>query len=286
MIKKPQFHVFRYQILPIAREFQIDLFHGVKNLEELLSKKNELFWAALKTVDSQHSDFSNLRVTLEHTILLETPDTKFYKFGVYRHLDRETRDFKHESIDNWPSFLVLVWNHPDKQYIVIEKRYLAFQFTETAIRQMLDPVNTILAKSNLRVHWEPLFEQKVFWDIIRKNKGKIQEIKFELVTPNMANISKMLSEEIKDLAKTTNSSNTSVGLVADPASSLSVKESDVAVASLVDYAAQGGGNISLRLKGIKRTIKTSKTVKTTEIEQAEANDPQTAVALIKTFLDQ
>jgi hypothetical protein len=67
---------------------------------------------------------------------------------------------------------------------------------------------------------------------------------------------------------------------------VSVKESDVAVSSLVDYAAQGGGNISLRLKGIKRTIKTSKTVKTTEIEQAEANDPQTAVALIKTFLDQ
>jgi hypothetical protein len=286
MIKKPQFHVFRYQILPIAREFQTDLFHGAKTLKELLSKKNELFWSALKVVDSRHSDFSNPRVTLEHKILLETKDTKFYKFGVYRHLDRETRDFKHESVDNWPSFMVLIWNHPDKQYIVIEKRYLAFQFTETAIRQMLDPVNTILAQSNLRVHWEPLFEQKIFWDIIRKNKGKIQEIKFELVTPNMANISKTLSGEIKDFAKSTNSANTSVGLVADPASSLSVRESDVAVAGLVDYAAQGGGNISLRLKGIKRTVKTSKTVKTTEIEEAEANDPQTAVTLIKTFLDQ
>lgn len=286
MTKRPQFHVFRYQILPIAREFQTDLFRGFRTLEELLEKKNELFWSALKTIDGKHSGFSNLRVTLEHKILLETPDTKYYKFGVSRQLDRETRDFKHEPIDNWPSFLALVWNAPEKQYIVIEKRYPAFQFTETAIRQMLEPVNMILAKSNLRVHWEPLFEQKVFWDIVRRHKGKIQEIKFELVTPNMANISKVLSEEIKDFAKATNSAKTSVGLIADPASSLSVKESDAGVASLVEYASQGGGNICLRFKGVKRTIKTSKTVKTTEIEQVEANDPQTAVALIKHFLDQ
>jgi hypothetical protein len=285
MSKKPQFQVFRYQILPITREFQTELFHGARTLEELLSKKNDLFWSALKTIDSQESNFSNLRVTLEHKIQFEKDDIKFYKFAVYRNLDRETRDFKHESVDNWPSFLAFIWNQPDKQYIVVEKRYLAFQLIDTAIRQILEPVNQIMAKSNLRVHWEPLFEQKVFWDIVRKNKNKIQEIKFELVTPNMANISKMFTEELKDFAKTTNSAKTSVGIVADPASSLSVTKDDIVMAGLVDYAAQGGGNISIRLKGVKRTIKTSKTVKTFEIDEVEASDSPTAVAVIKALLD-
>jgi hypothetical protein len=48
MSKKPQFQVFRYQILPIAREFQTDLFRGFKTLEQLLSNGRDIAVRNLK----------------------------------------------------------------------------------------------------------------------------------------------------------------------------------------------------------------------------------------------
>lgn len=281
MSKNPQFQIFRYQILPIAREFQSDMFDPAKTLEQLLAQKNAIFWKALTAV----KNFSSTRVTLEHKVLNETNDSRLYKLAVSRNLDRETKDFRHERVDNWPSFLAFIWNAPDKQFIAIEKRYAAFQLPETAIRQIMTPVEKTMAKSNLRVHWEPLFEERLFWEIIERNRGKIQEVRFELVTPNMANISQTLSEEIKTFAKSTNSATTAIEIHADPASSLKIQKDNQTIANLVDYSSKGGGNVGIRLKGIKRVIQTSKTVKTIEIEQVEAADAPSAVAVLKTLLD-
>jgi hypothetical protein len=280
--KSTQFQIYRYQILPITRQFQRDFFDNIKDLEDLLRQKNKIFGDVLKTI----SLFNTEKAEITHKIEFEDKDFLIYRFNVSRKLDRETKDFRHEPVDTWPSFFVAIWNAPDKQYVIVEKRFAAFQHTDTVVRHLCDLINETLIEKNLRVHWESLFEEQVFWDIIKDYKGRIEEIRFELVTPNMANISGTVADELKILAKSTNSATTSVELTTDPKSSLVVDPENQHVAGLVEYSSKGGGNIAIKIKGIRHKIQTSKSVKTIEIDEIEAQDPKTAAAILKRLLDQ
>lgn len=281
MSKRSLFEVYRYQILPITRTIQGSLFESVGSLDDLLKKKNRLFEEALESIKS----FDTSRAEVTHRLPYHTDSFFLYKLAANRTLDRETRDFRHEAMDNWPSFYVAIWNTEKKQLIAVEKRFEAFQKTETVVRHVLDLVNDKLRHHNLRAHWESLFEESVFWDIVDRNMGKIQEVEFSLVTPNMANISATLPKELKALAKDTNSTKTGVKLEADPASALSLSKDDAEIKGLVEYASKGGGDISLRVRGIRRKIKTAKSVTTVEISELEASDPHVAASVLKTLLD-
>jgi hypothetical protein len=276
------FHLYRYQILPISREIQQDFIEGISDINDLLEKKNEIFWNSLSHVHKFESrtELSQKRIYFEDSFAL-------FKIAANRSLNRETKDFKEEELDNWPSIYAAVWNQPDKQIIAVEKRIAAFQHSETVVRMIIDAVNFRLSKHLLRAHWEPQFEKTVFWDLVKQHKDKIHEICFELVTPNMANISNVLDEGLKNFAKSTNTATTSLKIESDTASSLSIKQDDPAINSLVDYASEGGGDISIRLHGFKKKIHTSKTVKEIDISEVSlTGDAKYIVDSIKQILSQ
>lgn len=281
-MKNPHFSLYRYQILPITRELQSDfLRQDIPNLKTLLAKKNQLFINSFKAIQN----YSSHEVTITHKIEAESEDITIIRFNVSRKLDRETKDFRHEAVENWPSFLVFIWNHPDGQVIGVERRFAAFHHPETVVRLIIGLINKTLSSLNLRAHWEPIFEEHIFWNLMRRHEGKIQELKFSLVTPNMANISANLGDELKDFAKHTNSAETSIELKADPDSALKVEKTNAKLRSLVEYSSQGGGDISIRIKGLRKTIRTSRSVKTIEIDQIEAANPTMAASIIRTLLD-
>jgi len=106
-----------------------------------------------------------------------------------------------------------------------------------------------------------MFEEKVFWDIVNRNKNKVIAVDFELVTPNMSNISAGLSDDLKALQKTTNTQKTNLKLQSDKDSSLDLSENNNLIGELVTYASRGGGNIKCKIRGYKRSINTSKNIK-------------------------
>lgn len=178
-----RFHLYRYQLLPVDRFFQGDLY-GAATVDDLIHRKNAIFAEALKAPGA----FGNGRTETATQLLTETDDFLLYRIAANRSLQHETRDFKTEIIDNWPKILVVIWNAPDKQLIAIQHRANAFQETEAVVKLIIDSLEPLLAKNQLTVLWEPLFEKKIFWDLVEKYKGKIQEVDFELVTPNMADL--------------------------------------------------------------------------------------------------
>jgi hypothetical protein len=115
---------------------------------------------------------------------------------------------------------------------------------------------------------------------MKQHKGKVSQITFDLITPNMANISGSLPDDLRDFAKRTNSIQTAVSITADPASSLKIEKTDPAVNGLVDYSTSGGGDISIRLTGIKKKIHTSRSVKEVTIDEAVLSGTPDAVAEI------
>ena len=278
--KLARFHIYRYQILPINRYFQADLY-GPKSIDELLEKKNDYFQEAL----NQESAFRTSRTTTQTQKLFQRGDFTLYRIAANRSLNHETKDFRTEVIDNWPKILVAVWNDPDKQLIAVQHRYAAFQSTDAFIKLMFSSVENMLAKNQLIAIADPLFEKQIFWDLIENNVGRVQEIEFEIITPNMANISGSLSDDLRKFAKETNSIRNKLAITSDKNSALNVSENNKTISGLVDYSSQGGGNISVRLAGIKKKIHTAKTIKEISIDEANLiGEPDEIARTLKDLL--
>lgn len=255
--KPTQFQLFRYQILPIDRYLQGNLLTGVATIEELIQRKNEFFQQALtQTVnlsDGRHETATKRLFAKDQFTLLRIANNRSM------HLER--KDFTEERLDNWPSVLVAIWNEPDKQLIAVQKRTTAFSEPEIVVKMILSTLSATLAHYHLRVLYEPLFEKTVFWEIIEKYQNRIKSLQFDMVTPNMANISGTLPDELKSFAKYTNSARNSLKLESDPQAPLHINRENATLQGLVDYSSEGGGNISVKIDGIKKKYQTSKTIK-------------------------
>ncbi|SMO61674.1 hypothetical protein [Gracilimonas mengyeensis] len=260
--KKTDFQIYRYQILPISRNIQKDFFDGIESIEELIAKKNQFFEEAILKIN----DFDYSYSELAHKIRHKDDDFFLFKFGVNRSISRETREFTEEEIDNWPSFYVGIWNSPDKQFFVVEERRDAFQQTKSFVKLFEENVNRVLERYNLVCLIEPLFEENSFWAVVDEYQERIVAVEFELITPNLANISGKLSDELKDFAKATNSQKTNMKIQSDKSSHLDIQEENKNIDGLVDYSSEGGGDIKFRIKNLKKMISLGESVKTIEID--------------------
>lgn len=273
--KTTTFELYRYQLLPIDRYLQGDLLTGVSSIEDLIARKNEFFAEAIRGT----SNFSGKRHETVTKKLYDKDDFFLLKIATNRSIHRETKEFKDELIDNWPSLYIGVWNHPDIQMIMVQKRTAAFANSETAVKMLISAISKQLSRHHLRTIEEPLFEKQKFWAIIDKYKGKIKSVEFEIVTPNMANISGTLPEDLKEFAKGTNTARSMLKISSDPEAPLHLEEENQTLQGLVEYTSKGGGNISLKIDGIKKKYHTSNTVKEVHIGETEIQG--TAEELVK-----
>jgi len=269
-----QFELYRYQLLPIDRFLQGDLWSGISSIEELISKKNELFSSALSEVDH----FANSKIETATKCLYSKNDFFLFRIAANRSLHRETKEFKEEYIDNWPSVLVAIWNNPEIQMFAIQRRTTAFSSTEAVVKLILETLRSPLSNFHLRAIHEPIVERKVFWDIVEKYEGKIKKLEFEFITPNMANISGNLPENLKEFAKATNSVKNKIDIESDSESNLHIEKNNSTISALSDYTSDGGGNIAIKVSGLSKKINTSKTVKHIEISEMELQGTAEEVA--------
>lgn len=270
------FELFRYQLLPVDRHLQVDFINGFESVEELVERKNDIFGRALREV----SQFSHPRTDVVAKLLYAEQDFFLYRMAANRSIHRETREFADEYIDNWPSVLVAVWNHPEVQLIAVQRRAAAFQHARSVVRMILDSVEPKLSSAHLSSHFEPLFEVERFWALVHRFEGRIQSIDFEFITPNMANISRSLSQDLRQFAKEMNSVKNNLRIAADPESVIHADESNSTLTGLVEYSSAGGGNITMKISGLKKKYQTSKSVKTVSVDELDVDGPAAEVAAI------
>jgi hypothetical protein len=252
-LKQIVFNEYRYQILPVSQQFQIGLFDGIKSVDELKAKKNQLFARVFRKINI----FIYSRGPIIHKKLSDRDDMLLLKIGVERDLKRKTKEFEVEDIENWEPSLVAINNNPDVQKCLIQQ-YGGFQDTKTLAKLLEDNFNNYLIEYQLSISFQPIFEENYFWSLVEKYKDKITQIEFELVSPNMSNISDGLKLDLGELNRTTNTKTTYLQLNSEKSSCLTPNKDDVLVHGLVEYSAKGGGDISIRAKGVKKRIHTSK----------------------------
>lgn len=275
------FEVYRYQILPIDRYFQGDFGHGIPDVETLIARKNDIFADGLRRVSS----FKIGRSQTADKLIYTDGEFFLYRLAANRSLYRETKEFTQETLDTWPSVLVAVWNAPNQQFIAIQRRTTAFRESAIVVKSILSAVEPFLEGHQLTVLHKPLFESRSFWSMIYEYQGSVESIEFEFITPNLANISGRLNDALKNLANETNSVNNKLHIEADAQSSLHISEQSEAVGGLVEYCSEGGGNISVKVSGIRKLLKTQQTTKEVHVEDLELEgDAERVVNVLKEIL--
>ena len=131
-----------------------------------------------------------------------------------------------------------------------------------------------------------MFENSYFWDLIREHENRITRVEFEFVTPNMANISSSLEDTLKQLSKDTNAAISELELKSDPLSALKISNNNPTIRGLAEYISQGGGNISMKVRGIRKTIKTSNSSKEIQIDNIhlESSYPEHIIKIMRELL--
>ncbi len=261
-----KFDLYRYQLLPQNRYLQTNLLTNVQSIDELIERKNEFFDLALENAN----DFSDSTHQTVTKILYSEDNFHLYRIANNKSVRIETQDFTDKIVDNWPSILVAIWNQPDKQLIAVQKRTKAFSSPRVIVGMIFNKLRYELSNYHLSALYEPLFEKTIFWDLLKKYQGSIKSVEFDFVTPNMANISKVLSKDLRNFSKSLNGVRSNLGIYADDSATLRLSKNDETLAGLVDYSSQGGGNITVKVGKLRQKIQTAKTVKEITISDMEA----------------
>lgn len=276
-----QFELYRYQLLPTSQQQQ-HLFDSEFSVEEIREQKNEFFWRILL-------DFrliSSKGYPIQQRVLLQQENWFVVMIAPPRKMSRETPDFQRESLDTWPHLTVFINNSPDVQIIGISRNQRAFQTTHSVVKLLHRSLDGALRRHGLTIQVKEQFEATKFWELMDSYRGRIGRVRFEMVAPNMANISHVLKIDLKKLNAESNCQKANLELEALPGTSLEIDGRDEMVASCVEYASQGGGDISVKITGIKKEIRTSTQVKTIEIDEMifQSTDAKLLEGLIRKSL--
>ena len=251
--KYATFETFRYQLV-VDKTMPINLHSGLTTPEQIRAEKNKIFETL---IINESFTFHSSNANIKSKLLYQDGDMFYFKISARRiaHLYKE--DFSEDTIDNFPNIIVAINNHPDVQKIAIQTSTSPFKDSETVRRFVMDSIDAKLKDHNLSIFIDPVFDKQDFWKFIRKYPKQITQLTFDLISPNLANISKDLTISLREAYEDTNTHRTKIEFNAETNSVLDIKEDSKFVGGIVNYSANGGGNIFARIQGKRSKINTS-----------------------------
>lgn len=250
--KQASFEVFRYQLV-VDKALQMNMY-DYKSAEDIRADKNNILQ---KLLTNENFRFHTPKTDITSKLIHTNGALSYFKLGVKRSAKVFNKDFSENVIDNYPNIIVAINNDPDIQKIAIQNNVLAFQDCNTVSHIVQKSIDSKVKQNNLSFYIEPIFDKQEFWNLVRKYPKQVKQVTFNLISPNLANISKNLQLNLKELYEDTNTQKTKVELNAEEESYLDIKENSKFINSLVDYSADGGGNIQMRVAGIRKALHTA-----------------------------
>ncbi|MGV0931564.1 hypothetical protein ACTS95_14795 [Empedobacter brevis] len=261
-----KFNAYRYHLLPLDNknnQLKIEFNKTEKiSFEDVKKNKNLYFDEALKKIESNNSDKNILKVVdkVDDLYLIKFSNKKFEKI-----IDE---NLKNSFIESNPYVYVIINNNPKVQKIYVSTNFDAFSTINFSISTLITIIRKYLAEFSLNIQFDNLFDKKDFWTIINNNKNSITGIQFEIIKPNLSNISGSLKDVLKEVINDHNSHKTKLSLNAPQNGILNnIDKSHSDISGIVDYASEGGGNIKVKVKGSRVQLDTKQNLRTIEIDE-------------------
>jgi hypothetical protein len=283
MNKLVSFKLYRYHLVPVSTR-QVNLFENFMSFDDLKEKKNDYFQEVLLKIENSREE----RHALDYPIKLIFQEEFIFMFKIA--VTRRTtlyHDFEAQDVSNEPFVYVIIDNSRDSQKILIGDNRDAFADTNTVKNILQTIFNFYLYDFFLVMHIEPIIEATDFWKIVELYKDAVERLNFNIVKPNLADISKSLREPLRQLIDNTNSHKTVIHLNAPKSGVLeNLSQENEQLNDIVSYSNEGGGEpIKIKIKGIKKMISPKNKIKEIHIELLEVTgDSQKITDVLKDLL--
>lgn len=266
--KTQDFEIYRYLLLPITQK-QIELFGENYTADEIRNTKNTIFKKVLKKISEE--GWSSSRYELSSKIIYNEGDWFVFQLGRKKELEVTLKNLvKKEEVEDWPASTIIINNAQNTQAICISTNTDAFSSTSTVAKILKENLMRELVQEGLVVEVNKTFYKHEFWHMIKENAGDIYSLKFEFVSPNMANLNSELLIDLRGFRDKNNSQKTVLELAVNREvleSSIEVPEDDQDMQKMVEYVSEGAGDIILKRRSDNKTIKMNDNVRKIEVDE-------------------
>lgn len=177
---------------------------------------------------------------------------------------------------------MVINNDKNVQKIAISDNLEAFSSPDVVKNIILKILKKELAKFQLNIAIESMFDSVNFWDYIDKHKDKITYINFQYIKPNMASISKSLPEDFKTFSENVNSHESHITIEAPENGVLeNIDKNNSDINGLVSYTSEGAGSIKLKVRNVRKYLNTKESPLILQIDEIELEGAPEMV--IKTY---
>lgn len=276
------FRLYRYHLLPLSTdESQTSMFPTKKmKTSEVKEKKNIFFNTVLSSLVESKNNSNPIRLHFQ--------EDEYFVFKIaQKKTARITKDFKNETVSNEPYSYIIINNDNKVQKIAISENGEAFSNTDV-IKNILSKVfKKELEQYQLNIAIEPLFDSKNFWEYVDKYKDELTYINFQYIKPNLASISKSLPADFKKFAENVNSHESHLTIKAPDKGVLeNINKKNPIVNGLVEYSSDGGGNIKLKVKKVRKHLNTTDKPVIQQIDELEIEGAaEQVIKLYKTIVE-
>ena len=162
----------------------------------LLQHKNNIFQ---QVVAKEDFNFKGSNSELTSKFLYTDGTMSYFRLGVKRSTTLYSKDLSPHSEENYPNIIIAFNNDPTVQKIAIQTNTAAFKETNIVSNIIQETLENELKDYNLSFYTEPIYDTQEFWNLVKKYPKQIKQLTFDLISPNMANITKNLQLNLKQL---------------------------------------------------------------------------------------
>lgn len=169
--------------------------------------------------------------------------------------------------EEWP-YRQLIIDTDEKVQLVAFERSQKNDYNKPyyVLERLSEHLNKNLPEMGWHIAFEPVFDEKIFWEIINRHRGEIRQLKFVYHVPNLFGVNSSLEEELDDAKRNFAAQKVETSLTNDDGNLL-IPETKF-VQESIDHISKGGGKYEIKLAN-RTTITNKSEAKVVQIQQAK-----------------
>ncbi|HIT38934.1 MULTISPECIES: hypothetical protein [Bacteroidales] len=257
--------LYTYQFAPIIND-GANLFQPMPEVEQRMESKQTYLQEILLNANFKFN--SKREGVFEHQLRYNSNGIIILKLANNKQLSLE-ENFKKKKHHYSPSCFVIIDNRQDVQHIAIEDDPTAFSTTDVVRNIMEYSLKKALKTYGLTISIKKEYQKTEFWQLLEQYPKGVSMVRFHFSYPNLPRVSESINALISNQSKITNSKSTTFELKSSDSEQLSLSNDNEELNGLVNASADSGNVITLKVKGLRRYVKTGETTKKIEIDDLE-----------------
>lgn len=257
--------IYTYQFAPIIND-GANLFQPTPDVGQRMKSKQTYLQGIL--LDKNFKFNSKREGIFEHQLRYNSNGVIILKLANNKQLSLE-ENFKKKKHNYSPSCFVIIDNRQNVQHIAIEDDSTAFSTMDVVRNIMEYSLRKALKIYGLTISIKKEYQETEFWQLLEQYPKGVSMVRFHFSYPNLPRVSESISTLISNQSKITNSKSTTFELKSSDSEQLSLSNDNEELNGLVNASADSGNVITLKVKGLRRYIKTGDTTKKFEIDDLE-----------------